>query len=309
MTYQTIRLLLSAASLMGGFVVSAPALAAGSDGPRFDAEIAIGGEYDSNVSVDAVDTTTGSGDVAALLDVDLGFRTSVARETDWRVGYSFSQSLHQDFDDFDLQSHIVSSDLSHDFGAITVGGAYRYIDTRLGGDRFLEMNQLSPYFTAMLTKKVMLRGDYTYTDKEFVNRSDRDAKNRAGSLDLYYFINGSKTVLLAGYKYADENAQAAQFDYKAHNFRLRMTQKFALGSEDATLRLGWRYEKRDYSGITPSIAAKRDDRKHRLQAELEVPISKIFFVGAEYEYADYKSNLPSADYRQNVASLKVGARF
>ena len=118
-----------------------------------------------------------------------------------------------------------------------------------------------------------------------------------------------RTFLVAGYRYEDENAVDSQFDFTAHNLKARFSQRIPIGQRAAKLKLGWRYENRDYSSLTPSISAVRTDDRHRLQVELEVLLSDVLFSLVQYEYADFSSNLPSADYTQSVASLRLGARF
>lgn len=302
-------LVMASAAMVAAQPQFAQAQSTDDGGISLKGEVQAGAEYDSNVSVDDLDTNTGLGDWSAVIDARASLNAKLSGHTDANLAYDFSQSLHEDFTEFDLQSHMASADISHDFGKVRMGGAYRFIHAQLGGDDFLTMHQLSPYASLKLGKAVLLRADYSFTDKNFAGRIDRDAKNHAGAIDAYYFINGSRSFLLAGYKYTHENANDAQYDYDGHSFKLRLTQKFAMGKQDAVLRLGWRHERRDYDGITPSILAKRKDRRHRLQADLEVPVSRIFFVAGEYEYGDYKSNLPSADFRQNVFSIKLGARF
>ena len=272
-------------------------------------EFSAGVEYDSNVSVDEIDNNTGADDFAAVLDADLEFEKEISENTEFSLGYSFSQSLHDEFTNFDIQSHFASADLSHDFGSFDFGGAYRFIYTRLGGDGFLVMQQISPYFTKFFGKKIFVRADYTYTDKDFENRTDRDTTGHSGGADIYWFLDGVRTYFVTGYKYKDENAVDSQFDYASHNIKARFSQRIPIGKRDAKLKLGWRYETRDYSSITPSIGAIRDDDRHRFQAELEIPLSDRIYTLLEYEYADYSSNLPSADYTQSVASTRLGVRF
>lgn len=275
----------------------------------FSAEFSVGLEYDSNINVDEIDNNTGSNDKAAAINADLEYDLDLSSDTVLSLGYNFSQTLHDDFTNFDLQTHFVSADLSHDFGDVEPGIAYRFIHSRLGGDGFLTMHQISPYVSAFLSEKLFARADYTYSDKNFLGRIDRDAENHAGGVDFYYFVDGVKTYLVAGYKYANENAVDPQFDYDAHQFKLRFSQRFPVGSRDAELKLGWRYEARNYDNITPAIGVVRDDDRHRLQAELEVPITDVFFARAEYEYGDYSSNLPTADYSQHLLGVHLGAKF
>ncbi len=306
------KIILISAVLMSG--VSAHALAQPAKTEErlespFSVDVSAGVEYDSNISVNEIDSSTGADDFAAVLDADLEFETELGEDTEFGLGYSFSQSLHADFTNFDIQSHFASAELSHDFGEFDVGAAYRFIYTRLGGDGFLVMQQVSPYLTKFFGKKLFMRADYTYTDKDFENRIDRDAAVHAGGADIYYFLNGVNTYFVAGYKYEDEDAIDPQFDFQSHNVKARLSQRFPMGERDAKLKLGWRYESRDYSSITPSIGAIRDDSRHRFQAELEIPITDSVYTSLEYEYSDFTSNLPSADYTQNLAGARLGIRF
>ncbi len=281
---------------------------AGKDSP-LSFEISAGAEYDSNVSVAAIDTNTGAGDFAAVLDAGIDFETELGSDTEFNLGYNFSQSLHDQFTNFDIQTHFASASVSHDFGAFDAGGAYRYAYSRLGGTGFLTLQQFSPYVSTFLAKKVFVRTAYTYSDKNFKNRIDRDSTVHAGGADVYFFADGVRRFFVVGYKYEDENAVDPQFDFQANHFKARFTQRFPVGSRDAKLKLGWRYEMRNYSSITPSIGAIRDDDRHRFQAEVEIPITDIVFGNIEYEYSNYSSNLPSADYNQNLVSARLGARF
>lgn len=279
-----------------------------SDSP-FSIEVSAGAQYDSNVSVSEIDNNTGADDIAAVIDADLEFETELGKNTELQLGYSFSQSIHDQFSAFDLQSHFGSADLSHDFGAFDLGAAYRLVYTRLGGEGFLLLQQFSPYFSTFFGKKLFLRADYAYTDKDFEGRFDRDAVVQSGGADFYYFLNGVRTYFVLGYRYEDEDAGAPQFDFQAHNIKARFSQRIPMGPRYAKLKLGYRYESRDYSAITPSIGVIRDDTRHRFQADLEIPFTDRFFALLEYEHAEFKSNLPSADYAQDVASLRLGARF
>ncbi len=275
----------------------------------FSVEISTGAEYDSNISVSQIDSNTGADDFAAVIDADLGFETELSENTELGLGYSFSQSLHSEFSSFDIQSHFASAELSHDFGDVDIGAAYRLIYTRLGGNGFLVMQQFSPYTTKFFGKKIFVRADYTYTDKNFENRVDRDATVHAGGGDVYFFINGIRTYIVAGYKYEKEDATDPQFDFQAHKVKARFSQRIPMGKRDAKLKLSWRYEARDYSSITPSIGVIRDDTRHKLKAALEMPVTDSVYTLLEYEYSDFASNLPSVDYTQNLVAARLGIRF
>lgn len=286
-----------------------------SSGPSFDVEIAAGVDYDSNVSVNQLDANTGVDDFAAAIDADVDFSTPLGADTELQLGYGFSQSLHFDLTAFDLQSHLATVDLSHDFGFAEVGAAYRFAYSRLGGDPFLTMHQVNPYISKFIGKILYVRGGYTYTDKNFEEPATipapatRDATNDSFGGDVYLFLNGVKSYVVGGYEREIEKAVSDEFDFHADNFRVRFAQRFPFGAGDAELSLGYRFEDRNYDNQTPSILAVRADERHRFQADLEIPLTKRAFARLEVEHGDYKSNLPSADYKQDLAGVRLGLRF
>lgn len=286
-----------------------------SSGPSVDVEIAAGVDYDSNISVNQLDTNTGADDFAAALELDFGVTVPAGLNTELQFGYGFSQSLHFEQSDFDLQSHLATVDLSHDFHVVEVGAAYRFAYSRLGGDPFLTMHQINPYVSKFIGKTVYLRAGYTFADKNFEEPvvipapATRDAKNNAFGGDVYFFLNGVKSYIVGGYEREVEKAVSDEFDFHADNFRVRLAQRFPLGSRDAELSLGYKREDRDYDNVTPSIAAVRSDKRNRFTADLEVPITDNIFTRFEFEHGDYNSNLPSADYKQDLAGARLGLRF
>lgn len=314
---QSTLLTYASLALFGLAALPSGASAADAQGPKagaekrspFSAELTAGAEYDSNVSVSDIDNNTGADDVAAVIDADFEFSPDLGEKTAFDLGYSFSQSLNSEFDAFNLQSHLATADFSREIGGFDIGGAYRFSHARLGGDPFLTMHQAAPYVSRFFGDHVFVRAEYAYTDRNFIGRTDRDGRSNGVSGDVYFFLRGSKTYLSAGCKYEKDNTVDPQFDYTGHGLRARLSHKFPLGSRLAQVKLGYRFEDRGYDSITTSIAAVRSDQRHRVNAELELPINDRFFARFEFEHGDFQSNLPSADFRQNVGSAKLGARF
>lgn len=279
-----------------------------SDSP-FSFEVIGGVEYDSNISVIELDQNTSTDDFAGAIDVEAEFETDVGKDTEFSVSYDFSQSLHFDVTDFDIQSHRGNVSLDHDFGPVTTGISYIYSYSTLGGDGFLTLQRITPSVAGFVGKKVYLRANYDYTDKDFKNRMDRDATSNAVGLSAFYFLDGTTTFFSGGYRLVLEDGFDPRFDYDGHNFRIRFSHDIKIGEKEIEFDMGWRYEKRDYENITPSIGAIRDDKRHRFEVNLEIPLTKSVFAILEYEYDNFKSNLPSADFNQNLAAVRLGARF
>lgn len=279
------------------------------DKSPFSLRVTIGAEYDSNVSVDSIDQTTNIGDNSALFKAKANYKMPLGNDTDLKLGYSFSQSSHETFSNFDIRSQMASANLVHDFGPFKAGLAYRHSNAQLDGEDFLTLKQISPYISGFVAKKVFIRTSYTQTDKSFDNRPVRDAESRMLGADAYFFLRGIRRYWIIGYKRENEDAIGPEFDFDANHFRMKYQQRFVLGGKDLKMALGWRYEGRAYNGMTPSINMIREDNRNRYQAEIEYPLTRSSFVQLELERADYDSNLPSADYNQNLAVVRFGFEF
>ena len=276
---------------------------------RFDFEASAGAEYDSNISVIQLDTATSADDIAAVFDATIEVEGDLAPGTSLRAGYDFSQSLHADFTNFDLQTHRASAGFTQEIGEITFDLDYSFVDASLGRKGFLTINRIAPALSGFIGKELFWRLEYVYTDKNFTNRTARDAKVNAGALSLYYFLDGTRSYWTLRYRYEVENAVAPEFDFRGHEIRLRYTRRFPIAGRDSRLRLTARYEKRNYRAITPSIGAVRDDDRYRFNAEWRIPLARHLFFLAEYEFASFVSNLPSADFNQHLVSGKLGVTF
>jgi len=288
-------------------VVPGAALAQGKSG--FSGEASAGIEYDSNISVIELDQNTARDDFAGAIDGELSYDTEFDGKTDFSLAYNFSQSLHFDFTNFDIQTHRGTLSLDRDLGSVKAGVSYFYAYSTLGRKGFLTLQRINPSLAGFVGKRVYLRAFYEYTDKAFKNRTDRDATVNAGGLTAYFFIDGTRTFLSAGYKLELQNATGPRFDYDGHNIRLRFSHDFMLGDQKVEFDAGWRYERRNYSKITPSIGVKRDDKRNRLEANFEFPLGERLYLRLEYEYDNFVSNLPSADFNQNLAAVRLGIRF
>jgi len=278
-------------------------------GPQINSKVLIGLGSDSNVTVDQIDTDLGVRDSLWSFSADVNYKQKLKPRTELKVGLSHSQDRYENFSEFDLDTNFVTAELTHDFKNVSIGGAIRYITADLDSQSFLSISQASFNASTLLSNKLFLRADYTYADKALNTFSDRDSSKHSLGADLYFFLDGSKRYLVAGYKYQDEDAIAEQFDRKTHNLKLRYKHTFSAFERQIIGRIKAGYRIRDYDAITPSIGVIRDDERFRIGADLKLLLSDSLFVVLEYEYSDYQSNLPAVDYEQDVVALKIGWQF
>lgn len=307
------RIRLSGLIGLGAVAMAAPAHAqtAPAAEPRtsFKFEGSVGAEYNSNVNVADLDTNTGQGDWAATINLNAEGTFKPVTKATLRAGYDFSQSLYQDFTQFNLTIHRGYAEAAYDFDFLTVGVLGNLALAQLDGDDYLTYSQVSPYVSKMFGDKLFLRGSYAYTDKSFDGRPTRDATSNTFALDSYFFLDGVKRFAVLGVRHADEDAVAAELDYSAWGGKARLTQRFEGAGREFTLRGGVDYEDRDYDTATPSISAPRNDKRTTLDLSLEAPIGKRFFGEISYRHGEYKSNFAPADYSEDVGAIKIGVRY
>ena len=146
-------------------------------GPAFRFEGKVGAEYNSNVAVQDLDTNTGQGDWAATFNVLAEVNATPVDKLTLRAGYEFSQTLHDEFDAFDLALHRGYGEAAYDFGVVTVGVLGNLAQANLDGDEYLTFSQVSPYISKQFGDTLFLRGSYAATDKSFEGRPERDVSH------------------------------------------------------------------------------------------------------------------------------------
>ena len=272
---------------------------------RWSAELGVGGEYDSNVSVDEVDLSSGQSDYAFTADFELGLRHSFSERTKAAVNYDISQATYSEFSRVDRVTQILGADISRDLGSSSAGLSAYFIDSRLDGDAFLRYLRLSPSLSGFLSQRWFARGAYVWAEREIDQRTARDATTHAGEIDLYYFHRGLRSYANFGYRYRDEDAVAPEFDFTAHSLKLRYIRRFDLFERRAKAEIALRYELRDYLFDEPTIGEPRDDDRLRLKLDFEIPVTTRTTWQLYYSYGDYESNLPRADFIQTIMGTRL----
>ncbi|MDP3740500.1 MAG: surface lipoprotein assembly modifier [Hyphomonadaceae bacterium] len=261
-----------------------------------------------------LDTNTGEGDWAATINLLAEATLTPVDKLTLRGGYDFSQSLHQEFDAFDLAIHRGYAEIAYDFDVATAGVLGNLAQANLDGDEYLTYTQVSPYLSKQFGNTLFLRGAYAATEKEFNGRPERDANSDALQLDAYFFLDGVKRYIVLGGKATEEDANADEFDYKSGTFKARFVQRFDAMDREMTFRLGAEYEDRDYDNPHPDIlplpaTTSRSDKRTVIDTQLDIPLGERFFSEISYRYGNYSSNLLSADYNEHVGAIKIGVRY
>lgn len=278
-------------------------------GPTFRFEGKVGADYNSNVAVQDLDTNTGQSDWAATINGLVEASGQPVDKLTLRGGYEFSQTLHDEFDAFDLTLHRGFAEAAYDFGFVTAGVLGNVAQANLAGEEYLTFTQVSPYVSKQFGDAVFVRASYAATDKSFTGRPERDATSDTLAADVYFFLDGTKRYIAVGGKAIEEDANTDALDFDGGSARVRLVQRFDALGREMTFRAGAEYEQRDYDAPTPSIGAPREDKRTGVDVSLEAPITENWFVEGSYRFGDYQSNLASANYDEQVTSVKLGVKY
>lgn len=265
----------------------------------------VGAEYDNNITVDALDLTSQQGDYSALIDGAIAFDFVNNGNSSIKAGYNFSQSLHSDLDEFDLQTHAVTLEATTTLQDIDLGISYSFYMVRLGNEDFLQMQVIRPSFTMILNQNILFIGAYEYLKQDFQqpNLFIRNSELHSGDVSTYFLLGNGRTINM-GYKISNNDAVAPQLDYLGHIFTLGF--KLPVDAiEGAKFTARYRYNQKDYTNITQSIGEKRKDKRHSIRLALKAPLSDHFTAKLQYEFTDSTSNLPALVFSNHVISFHM----
>jgi len=269
----------------------------------------VGIEHDSNVGVDELDRSSNLSDLGRLISFGTDLKHDFSDTTSARIIYDFSTTSYAEFEKLSRKTHSIGGSINRKFDGLTAGLSYFLADTKLDNQSFLAYQRISPSLSGFATKRWFFRGAYVFGDKTLERRPGRDSSFHSVETEGYYFWRGLRRYLNLGYAFRDEDSRADRFDYKSHLVKVRFVERFQLGESLSTLEIGARYEKRDYSAITPSIGQERFDNRTRVLINFDHPLTPRLHWRFYGDYSDYKSNVPSADYEQLILGSAMEWRF
>ena len=291
-------------------IIIFPLFAEAKDNLELSAEVEVSYGYESNVSVDDVDLNTNIGDqfIDLRFSSDLVFK--IQESTEMSAGLTISDRLYDTFDEFDGLLSLASLAVSHQKGDWEYGLITRYIDYQLDGSELLAMTQISPSLAWFPSKRTYLYLNYERSRETYSENSQRSNDRDEVGAAFYYFINGLRQYITIQTDVAKEKAKAGFFSNDSWQIRLAFMQRMTILSRDSTLRLAYRHENRRYDrSINPTIADFRKDTRHRYEFGLEIPINEDWSAMTLVQYSDYRSNLKSSDYNQELYQLTVQYQF
>lgn len=301
------------ATLLAG-VVFVPALsgAAGADSKDWWLDLEGGVEFSDNVALEQSDANSTSGDVAAVFELDTGYKLVDEKNARVEVGYNFYQSIYQDLTEFNWQSHNPSlmGWIRHD--GIRLGFEYAYTNSLLDDSFFLEQHMLSPTVSAFVSEDFYLTGYYRYQSKNYNEADDaRDANTHQTGADVfYYFDRPNKGYFSVGAGFTSEDTQGDQFDYDGLMARASVQHPIQVFARKGHVKFTYAYQKREYDNdISLAGPGNREDDRHTLKLVTNVEIDDNLKAGVELRRVTRESNLAASDYEENIGAMSLRYSF
>jgi hypothetical protein len=283
------------------------------DTKRFSLGLSLGTQYDTNVILEPDNPVAAApsrkSDLRGIFTFDGAYRFIQSNTTTADAGYSFYQSIHQRVHDFNLQQHALKLAAVRSLSSTARAGLkYSYTYSLVGGRRFSETHETSPYIAFQLLPKSLTEFHFVYDNNRYYNTSvfpanaDQSGADRAAGF-VHTLRLGAATTLSVGYDFNVNDADKRYWSYKGNKGSLGM--QSILGGYTATL--GMSYHDQQYRGIGPA------DKRHDGIQEYSVGISRI--IGKELSlmlndlYTIRDSNYTTFEYTRNIVGFFVVTRL
>lgn len=282
---------------------------AGETGAEFGFDASAGYQYDSNVNVAEIDTSTGESDSAILLSAGVNGSLPITSKLAFNFAYDYSQTSYRQFADFDVAIHHAQAALAYGIAGLDTGVSLDRYSARLGRERFLDITQVSPSVARLFGESLYLRAAYTRAEKGYAEAVNHDAVNDAVRADAYFLFDGMHRYLSLGYDANREDALDAELDYKGSRSMLAYGHRIELGSLAVDLKTRLQFENRDFANVTETIDERRRDQRMRAGFSALATLSEYFALTGEVDYARNRSNLATADFDETVYTISLALDF
>ncbi|MBI3077744.1 MAG: hypothetical protein HYY85_12305 [Deltaproteobacteria bacterium] len=267
----------------------------------------IGYEHDDNVNQGALDRVSGKSDQAAVFT--LQGRVDPLPSPDWQLefGYNYYQQIHKRESQFDLVTHTPQVTFGRIADTWEAKVRYSYEYNLLERDSFLRTHNFIPIFGFAIAPPLWTEIRYRFQRKTFFTDTRRDADNHSGQVEQYLYFWGNRGYLGAMVRLERNLAESDFFTYTG--LLLSPTIQVPIPLVGARFNVAYDYLHRIYGGTFPDIDRPRRDNVRTTTVTLtKTPLGPLY---AEFVYTRISSgsNLGSADYRENIYSANVGAKF
>jgi tetratricopeptide (TPR) repeat protein len=283
-------------------------------GRRFFVTASVGGEYDSNVTLEP-DTSPvggiGKSDFRAVFFLAAGSSLPTMKQLGFSLDYNFYQTLHEDLDDFDVHYHRVGPKCFWAVSPILKPAlSYAFDYTRYGGESYSREHMLHGSLEIRQADRAWTEAVYRYSDRDyqdsplFERNSERSGDGSRFGLREHFTFRG-----MAGQIYGFLDSERAREAYWSFDgYRLGGELRFAVRAP-FYLYLSGEYYRRQYKQAFPLYDERRDDSLWQAGVSLSWVLTDRVTLMLTDRYMDGDSNLDVFEYKRNMAAVFASASF
>lgn len=286
----------------------APAEAAeGSEHTKVSGYLSYGQNYNSNLKTAELDNASGRSAAGRKLEAQLALKWTPTAQWVLDLGYSHQQNSWQDNSDFNTTLGLWAMDLSYQARWLTLGSSVHKADAELASEDFLGLRQYSLYLAKLWQQRYYVRMSLNQTKKNFKVLDDRDAKQQQLRSDFFAFSTDQRGFVQLGLAYQDEQTESELFDFRGPLLQLKASQQWRWFEQDHKVQFGWQWQHKDYQIVAD--AEKRQDRIQSWLMNWQWQLNNYLALTTQLEHQNSASNLPTADYSQNLAGMALRLSF
>jgi tetratricopeptide (TPR) repeat protein len=271
--------------------------------------VKLGYQYDSNVPLEPVDE-----DIYTNEDdfVTVGYfsgKYNLLNRQDYvaGVGYSHYQTWHNDLEQYDLVGSIFDLYGQYRQGPMTFSLSYLPHFYWVDSSRYLRRHQIRPEVSWKITDSLLTRFSYSYYHNNHLKDHDRDGHTNELSLSTYYSLKNRKGYLFGGIGYEDEKASHPDRYYDQWKIKLGLSHKMPWELE---LNISGKYYIQNYDHVDSFYLVQREDREYNGSISLS---RRLYYewlsVVGEFSYTKNSSNIGDFEYKRQMVTLSLEARF
>jgi tetratricopeptide (TPR) repeat protein len=283
------------------------------EGKRYALGLSLGMQYDTNVILEpdnpVTKTAERKSDLRAVLTADGIYRFYQSDSTAAEGGYSFYQSMHQRIHEFNVQQHTVKLAAARTLsGSIRTGLKYNYVFTLVGGKRFMETHEATPYFEFKFTPRSVTEFHFNYDSSSYKNNSLFPANSDQTGVDqtvgaAHSVRVGVNTTVSMSYDFDIKDANTRYWSYRGNKGSLGV--RTVLG--DYTGLLAFSYYDQQFRSIGPE--PKRHDGTQEYTVGVSRPVGKDLSLSLNDTYTVRDSNTPVYEYTRNIFGVFLVTRL
>lgn len=265
---------------------------------------------DSNVIIKHADINTNTDDFFLRLKAKGQAKYTFTKEHSASASLSFNDKNYREASLFDLRTLMFSSGYRYKTSLYTAGFDFRHISADLNGHSYLSLSQASPSLAFFLNRKNFLRLSYTHADKTIKNKPAKAASSNELGMDYYFFWKGLNDYFIGSFRFKQEGAKDAIFNYNSFQAKLGYKKRYRLLSYKTQSMLNIKYRLREYKDKPkPEINGFRSDQLYGIGFDNALNLLPGLKLLAAIHYSHNDSNLSGLNYNETIISSGLEYQF